>query len=80
MKQISDDKGTLADLLNGFSGESLTIGPIVTYGFKLKGLLPVETSFRRSPSVYSRNRLSGDTFMFTVGLPLPFSLPKHAAH
>ncbi len=73
VQQLGDDKGALATKLNGFVGHSLAIGPTLGWSGALAGR-PVEATLRWTPTIDSAKRLSGDTFMFTVSVPLV--LPK----
>jgi hypothetical protein len=71
VEQIGNDSGALADKLGGFQGASVALGPIVTYNTLVGGKLPVSATLRWTPTVESRNRLSGDTVMFTLSSALP---------
>lgn len=67
--QLGDDDGVLADRLNGFVGNALAVGPMIGWSGAWGGR-PVEATFRWMPTVASKNRLSGDTLMFTFSIPL----------
>lgn len=69
VQQLADDRGLLADRLNGFRGYSVAMGPIVTYSTKLGGTFPLDATLRWTPSIASRNRMEGHAFMLTATIP-----------
>jgi hypothetical protein len=79
IQQIGDDEGVLADRLNGFRGHDIALGPLISYSTKVKGVVPLDLSFRWLPSLSSRNRLSGDTLMFTLSMPIAVKMPPGGA-
>jgi len=65
--QISDDSGTTADRLNGFSGHAFGVGPIVTYTTKIgKSLLDLNARF--IPEFGNEKRVQGNLFQFSATL------------
>lgn len=73
VQQIGDDKGPLADRLNGFVGQSVALGPMLGWSGAIGGR-PVEATLRWMPTLISERRLSGDTILFTFSVPIV--LPK----
>jgi hypothetical protein len=69
VQQLADDKGPLADKLNGFRGYSVALGPIVTYSMKLGETRTLDATLRWTPSIASRNRMEGDAFTLTASVP-----------
>lgn len=69
MQQLADDKGPLADKLNGFRGYSVALGPIVTYSMKIGEARQLDATLRWTPSIASRNRMEGNAFTFTASVP-----------
>jgi len=69
VQQLTDDKGSLADRLNGFRGYSVAAGAIVTYATKLSRSQPLDLSLRWTPSVASKNRMAGNAFTFAATVP-----------
>jgi hypothetical protein len=67
--QLTDDDGTTADLLNGFSGHSIGLGPIFTYSAKF-GDHQLDMHGRWVHEFDAENRPEGDVIMFTVGSKL----------
>jgi hypothetical protein len=72
VEQLGRDSGALADRLNGFEGSSVALGPIATYNTLISGKLPFTATLRWTPTVESRNRLSGNAVTFTASTALPF--------
>jgi len=72
VEQLGRDSGALADRLDGFEGSSVALGPIATYNTLISGKLPFTATLRWTPTVESRNRLSGNAVTFTASAPLPF--------
>jgi hypothetical protein len=69
IQQISDDKGALADRLDGFKGHALGIGPVVSWGTKWKdGSL--ELQLRWIDEFDVKNRIKGEPVMLTASLKL----------
>lgn len=64
--QISDDKGALAEQLNGFRGRSFAIGPMVKYS--TSGKYQLTLTFNWAPEFYVKNRLQGDAFYLNAML------------
>lgn len=69
IRQIGDDKGPLADRLNGFQGRELSMGPIVTYNTKL-GSQPLSSSLRWLSTVSQHNRFDRNMVYFSLSMPL----------
>ncbi|HEY7001542.1 MAG TPA: transporter [Candidatus Udaeobacter sp.] len=67
IQQITDDKGALADRLDGFVGRSFGIGPIITYSTKL-GKSHLDFNARWIHDFDVRNAVEGDGFNFTASL------------
>ncbi|MER8442882.1 transporter [Mesorhizobium sp. M1066] len=63
--QFENDKGPLADQLDGFKGRSFAIGPILKYnaGTDTK---PVNISLSWAPEFGTKNRLKGNAVYFSV--------------
>lgn len=68
IEQLEDDKGPLADRLNGFKGHSLGAGPVITYSKKWKGGEHLDLSFRYVSEFSVKNRFEGDPLSLSVGL------------
>jgi len=66
IQQLTDDKGTLADALNGNRGYSLGAGPMLTWQGKA-GTTPVSASLRWVNEFEARNRPKGNAVMGSVG-------------
>ncbi|MCY1397118.1 hypothetical protein D3C76_508720 [compost metagenome] len=60
VQQLGDDKGDIADSLDGFRGRDWAAGPIVTYDTKL-GSSSVSLGLRWVPTVSSEKRLDSDS-------------------
>ncbi len=58
--QIADDKGELADRLDGFRGRSFAIGPMIKYSGS--GTHGVTINLNWAPEFGVKNRLKGDAF------------------
>jgi hypothetical protein len=67
IQQITDDGGTTADRLNGFSGRAFGIGPIATYSTKL-GKSQLDFSARWIHDFGVSKRFEGDGFNFSASL------------
>ncbi|GGD59108.1 SphA family protein [Pseudoxanthomonas indica] len=67
IEQLEDDKGPLADRLNGFKGRSLGAGPVITYSKKWKGGEHVDLTFRYVSEFSVKNRFEGDPLSLSVG-------------
>jgi hypothetical protein len=67
--QLTDDDAALADLLNGFSGHAVGLGPIFTYSSKV-GDHHVDMHGRWIHEFDAENRPEGDVIMFAVGSAL----------
>ncbi len=65
IEQLEDDEGPTADLLDGFKGHSLALGPIVTYDKKWDGG-QVEFAARWLTEFDVKRRLKGDPLMVTA--------------
>lgn len=59
VKQITDDKGSTADALNGFRGHSFGAGPIVGWSGKFSDL-QTSVNLRWVPEFHTENRPQGD--------------------
>jgi hypothetical protein len=67
--QLSDDKGPTADRLNGFQGNSVGLGPILSWSGKIGGV-PGSLSARAVWDVDTKNRPKG--YSVGVGMSLLF--------
>ena len=67
--QLEKDTGPTADLLNGFKGRSLALGPMVNYLKKWKGG-QVEFSARWLHEFDVKNRLEGNPFLLSATISL----------
>lgn len=67
IQQLSDDSGTTADRLNGFSGRAFGGGPIVTYSTKL-GKSDLEFNARYVHEFDNKKRIEGDLFAISASL------------
>lgn len=65
--QFSDDSGTTADRLNGFSGHAFGIGPIITYSTKI-GKSHLDFNARFIPEFGNEKRVEGNLFQFAATL------------
>jgi hypothetical protein len=55
IQQLTDDTGPTAASFDGFRGSQVAIGPVLAY------TAMAAASFRWTPTVYSRNRIDGNT-------------------
>ncbi|UQZ90197.1 hypothetical protein C4J81_13700 [Deltaproteobacteria bacterium Smac51] len=62
--QIADDKGQLADRLNGFRGRSFAVGPMLKYSGA--GEHGVTANLNWAPEFSVKNRLKGDAFYLNI--------------
>lgn len=67
--QLTPDKVNGKQISNGFRGRVLGLGPCISYEFKI-GKQPILTSLRYYRETHSKNHLTGDSFFFTVTLPI----------
>jgi hypothetical protein len=67
LQQLSDDKGTTADRLNGFEGRAFGVGPILTYSTKV-GKSHLDFNARWVHEFENRNRPEGDLFQLSGNL------------
>jgi len=67
IQQVSDDEGTTANRLNGFSGRAFGIGPIATYSTKL-GKSQLDFNVRWIHDFDVSKRFEGDGFNFSASL------------
>jgi hypothetical protein len=67
IQQVTDDRGATADVLSGFSGRALGIGPIVTYSTKL-GKSHLDLNARWVHDLDVSKRVEGDGFNLSVSL------------
>ncbi len=65
--QLGDDKGPTADRLNGFQGQSVGLGPIITWSGKF-GNLPGSLSARWVTDVEAKNRPKGNSLGLSLSL------------
>jgi hypothetical protein len=65
--QITDDSGTTADRLNGFSGHAFGVGPIITYSTKV-GKSHLDFNARYVHEFDNEKRVEGDLFGFSASL------------
>ena len=70
IEQISDDTGPKAASLDGFRGSQVGVGPVLAYTAMVGGKVPIDISFRWVPTVYSRNRIDGNTLALSISVPL----------
>ena len=63
--QIADDKGALADRLDGFKGRSFAIGPMLKYTGGSEAN-PISASISWAPEFGVRNRMKGNAFYLNV--------------
>ncbi len=63
--QISDDKGAVADMLNGFRGRSYAIGPMIKYTAGSREA-PINLSLNWAPEFGGENRLQGNAVYFNA--------------
>ena len=66
IEQLTDDDGTTADTLNGFSGRAFGIGPILTYTKKF-GDSQLDLNARWIHEFEVEKRFSGDVFSLSAG-------------
>jgi hypothetical protein len=67
IQQVTDDRGATANALNGFNGNALGIGPIVTYSMKL-GKSHLDLNARWVHDLDVSKRIEGDGFNLSVSL------------
>lgn len=67
IQQLTDDSGTTADRLNGFSGRAFGVGPIVTYSTKI-GKSDLSFNARYVHEFDNRKRIEGDLFALSASL------------
>lgn len=68
IEQLEDDKGPLADRLNGFKGRSLGVGPVISYSKKWKGGEHVDLTFRYVSEFSVKNRFEGNPLSLSMGV------------
>ena len=66
IEQTTDDKGPLADRLNGFQGQSLGVGPLITYDKKLSKTAAVSASLRGIYEFDTKNRPEGEAYQLAI--------------
>jgi len=66
IEQTTDDKGQLAERLNGFQGRSLGAGPILTYDKKLSKTSGISASLRGIYEFDVKNRPEGEAYQFSI--------------
>ncbi|OTG90972.1 SphA family protein [Acinetobacter sp. ANC 3813] len=66
IEQTTDDKGPLADLMNGFKGKSMGVGPIITYDKKLSKTAGISASLRGVYEFDVKNRPEGEAYQFSL--------------
>lgn len=66
IQQLQDDKGQLADVLDGNRGYAFGLGPIVTYQRKLDKEHTISTSLRWVSELDTRNRPKGNAVMVSI--------------
>lgn len=64
--QFEDDDSVFADAHNGFKGESIAIGPFLTYKAKFGDTSEVDLTLKWSHEVHVANRMKGDAVFFNV--------------
>jgi len=67
--QLTPDKGSQADALNGFRGRVLGLGPCLSTQFSIYKI-PIFANIRYYKEMHSKNYLKGDTFYLTITIPL----------
>jgi hypothetical protein len=67
IQQVTDDRGTTADRLNGFVSRAFGVGPILTYSTEL-GKSHLDFNARYVHELENRNRPEGDPFQFSENL------------
>ncbi|WP_353142210.1 SphA family protein [Acinetobacter pragensis] len=66
IEQTTDDKGKLAERLDGFRGKALGAGPILTYDKKLSKTAGISASFRGIYEFDVQNRPEGEAYQFAI--------------
>lgn len=66
IEQTTDDKGRLAEHLNGFQGRSFGAGPILTYDKKLSKTSGISASLRGIYEFDVTNRPEGEAYQFSL--------------
>jgi hypothetical protein len=66
IEQTTDDKGQLADRLNGFQGQSLGAGPLITYDKKLSKTAAISASLRGIYEFDVKNRPEGQAYQLSI--------------
>ena len=68
IEQTTDDEGPLAKRLNGFKGNAMGAGPIVTYEKKLSEKVAFSISLRGIHEFDVKNRPEGESYQFAFNL------------
>ncbi len=63
--QLQDDKGPLADRLDGFKGRSFAVGPVLKYTGGTEER-PISVSLSWAPEFGVKNRMRGDAFYLNI--------------
>jgi len=76
-QQVTGDSGPGARL-GDFKGRVTSVGPVVTYNFKL-GKITVSSQLMWTHDFDVENRLKGDLGLFTISFPLSGTSPAPAS-
>lgn len=64
--QFEDDDGAFADTHDGFRGQSVAIGPLVSYKAKLGESTEIDFTFKWAHELDVKNRMKGDAVVFQL--------------
>ena len=67
--QLTPDKIHGKQFATGFRGQVLGLGPCINYELNI-GKIPVFLNLRYYKETHSKNHLKGDSFFFTVSVPI----------
>ena len=64
--QFQDDDSAFADAHNGFKGQSIAIGPLISYKAKWGESTEIDLTFKWSHELDVKNRMEGDALVFQL--------------
>lgn len=64
--QFEDDGGAFADVHDGFRGQSVAIGPLISYKAKFGESAEIDMTFKWSHELDVKNRMKGDALVFQL--------------
>jgi len=78
-EQVTGDSGPATRILGPFEGRVVAVEPLVGYTFKIMNLIPVNLNARWFHEFDVRNRVTGNSVLGTISLPLVGLPPAVAA-